>query len=92
VIDHLGATYPVTADPWWNPFSWNWSKIGKAFISSLTTCLGGAAKATLGIGAGTVTANVAAKIVSGKLMVQVAGGPWGYFAVAAGGCIYDLLG
>lgn len=93
IVDHQNGayTYPIVADPWWNPFSWNWSKVGKTLVKGLTDCLGGAAKTTLGIGGGVVTANVVAKIASGKLMVQMAGGPWGYFAVGAAGCIDGII-
>lgn len=93
IVDHNAGTYayPIVADPWWNPFSWNWSKVGKALVKGLTDCLGGAAKTTLGVGAGVVSANIAAKVVTGKLMVQMAGGPWGYFAVGAAGCIDGII-
>lgn len=30
VVEHRGGNfaYGIVADPWWNPFSWNWGKIG----------------------------------------------------------------
>jgi len=92
VVEHRGGdfTYGITADPWWNPFSWNWSKIGHAFVSGLTRCGGGALKGALGIGGGVVTVNLIKK-GAGTFMVRAAGGPYVYVAAGAAGCIQDLL-
>lgn len=92
VVEHRGSgyAYGITADPWWNPFSWDWSKIGHAVVNGLKRCGGGAAKAALGIGAGTVTVNVLKK-GAGTYMVRAAGGPYFYVTAAVAGCVVDLL-
>jgi hypothetical protein len=93
VVDHTAGSYsyPIVADPWWNPFDWDWKKAGRALVSGLKSCLGGAAVTSLGAGAGTVSANVTAKVVAGRLAVQMAGGPWGYFAIGAAGCVGNVI-
>lgn len=92
VVEHRGGgfTYGITADPWWNPLSWDWEKIGRAAVSGLTSCAGGALKGALGIGGGVVAVNVV-KTGAGTFMVRAAGGPYVYVAAAAAGCITDLL-
>lgn len=93
-IAHKGATaYPVVADPWWNPFSWNWSKIWKGTIriakSALKKCIGGALYGVLGLGAGTAVTNVSLKYVAKRQMIKVAGGGWAYVGAGAAGCIMN---
>jgi len=85
LVEHRGGgfAYGITADPWWNPFSWNWSKFGRRSVSGLTRCGGGALKGALGIGGGVVTVNLIKK-GAGTFMVRAAGDPYVY--VAAGSC------
>lgn len=93
VVEHRGGgfTYGITADPWWNPFSWGiWSKIGKLAVSGITKCGGGALKGALGVGGGVVTVNVISK-GAGTAMVRAAGGPYVYVSMATAGCIANLL-
>lgn len=82
-VDHTAAAYPVVADPWWNPFSWDWGKIAKK-------CGKGAAAAVLGTGGSTVITNVGLAR-AGRQLVQVAGGGWGYVGLAGGGCVVGLF-
>jgi len=92
VVEHRagGFAYGITADPWWNPLSWDWEKIGEVAVSGLTKCGGGALKGALGIGGGVVTVNMIKK-GAGTYMVRAAGGPYVYVAAATAGCIQELL-
>ena len=92
VIDHASGNYayPVVADPWWNPLTWKWKKIGRATVSGLKKCGLGA----LGISGGVVGANVAVNVgrtVAGKYLVSIYGGPYMLIGVAAAGCVGNLL-
>lgn len=92
IVDHAAGdlAYPITADPWWNPFSWNWSKIGRATVSGLKKCGLGA----LGVSAGAVGANVLVNVVrnaAGKYLISIYGGPYGLIGVAAAGCVGNLI-
>lgn len=92
VVEHRGEgfAYPITADPWWNPFSWDWEKIGRAVVSGLKRCGTGALTGALGIAGGVVTINLI-KQSAGTFMVRAAGGPYVYVAAAVAGCISKLL-
>lgn len=92
VIDHASGNYayPVVADPWWNPATWQWKKIGRATVKGLKKCGLGA----LGISGGVVGANVAVNVgrtVAGKYLVSIYGGPYMLVGVAAAGCVGNLL-
>lgn len=80
------TAFPVVADPWYNPFSWNWKKIGRAALSRVKSCGAGALTGALGLGGGTVTVNVIKK-AAGKALIRVAGGPWTYVSTGVAGCI-----
>jgi hypothetical protein len=84
------AVYPITADPWWNPFSWNWSAIGHVLLSGLEKCGLG----MLGVSSGLVGANVAVNLVrnaAGKYLVSIYGGPYGLIGSAAAGCLANII-
>jgi hypothetical protein len=93
VVDHRveGVAYPVTADPWWNPFSWSWSSLGRATLGGLKRC-------GLGVvtgGGTTLASNVAVNVVrnaAGKYLVSVYGGPYGLVGVATASCITGIMG
>jgi hypothetical protein len=84
------TAFPVVADPWWNPVTWKWRKIGRATASGLKRCGVGAATTTLGLGTGTVVTNVLLN-AAGRTMISVAGGPYAYVGTAVGGCVVGLL-
>jgi len=92
IVEHRGGgfAYGIVADPWWNPFSWDWSRIGRTAVSGLTRCGGGALKGALGVGGGVVTVNLIRR-GAGTFLVRAAGGPYVYVGTAAAGCINDLL-
>lgn len=92
VIEHTSGnfSYPIAADPWWNPFSWDWKKIGKVTVKGLKNCGLGA----LGVSTGTVGANVAINVgrsAAGKYLISIYGGPYGLIGVAAAGCVSNLI-
>ena len=76
IVEHRGGgfAYGIVADPWWNPFSWDWSRIGRTAVSGLTRCGGGALKGALGVGGGVVTVNLIRR-GAGTFLVRAAGGP-----------------
>ena len=90
VSPNKSTVYPITADPWWNPFTWDWSKIGSVTLSGLKQCGLGA----LGVSAGAVGANIAVNVVrnaAGKYLISIYGGPYGLIATAAAGCVGNLI-
>lgn len=78
--------FPVIADPWYNPFSWNWSRIGRVTLNGLKKCGLGALGASVGLGAGTATTNIL-RNRAGQAMIRVAGGPYAYVGIAVAGCV-----
>lgn len=92
VVSHTAGdfAYPVTADPWWNPFSWKWSKIGKASVSGLKKCGIGAIGGTGGSLAGNVVVNVV-RNAAGKSFISIYGGPYGLIGVAVAGCVGNII-
>jgi hypothetical protein len=88
VVEHgPHVTYPVVADPWWNPFSWNWGKVwGK-----MKDCGVGAAIGALGLSAAEVSKNVALDLAR-KNLVRVSGGGYAYLGTAVAGCVVKVLG
>ena len=90
VVEHRGGdfAYGITADPWWNPFSWSIWRSGpaRALGSVLSRCGAGALKTTLGLGAGTVSVNIV-RAARGLSKLAVPGYGWGYVAVGVAGCV-----
>lgn len=80
------TAFPVIADPWYNPFSWNWHRIGRVTLNGLKKCGLGALGTTVGLGAGTATTNIL-RNRAGLAMIKVAGGPYAYVGAAAAGCV-----
>lgn len=97
VVEHHAGTYAygIVADPWWNPFSWDWGKIWSksksAIAGTLKKCGQGALVSTLGLAVGTGTANVLITRYSSKIAMVKVGGVYGYIGVAAAGCIMNNL-
>ncbi|MGY1842769.1 hypothetical protein [Modestobacter sp. SYSU DS0875] len=85
------TTFPIVLDPWYNPFSWDWSGVGQASVTGLKNCGVGALAGVVGTGAATVTTNVALN-AAGRTLIKVAGGPWGYVGLGVGGCVAKLIG
>lgn len=84
------TAFPVVADPWWNPFSWKWKKIGKKVKSAAKKCGVGALAAYVPVQSHHVSVNIQ-RARKGLRMVKFAGGPWGYVSVAAAGCLVNQL-
>lgn len=91
VVFDESTAFPVVIDPWWNPLSWNWSKIGRATVKGLKNCGVGALAGVVGTGTATLTTNVIRDAL-GRTMIRVAGGPWGYVGFGVGGCVAKLIG
>jgi len=76
----------VTPDSWWNPTSWNWKHIlGTAWDALWNKCLKGAVSGLLPSVGGTTMVNLIAR------GAKVVPGPYGYAAIAIGGCTASLL-
>ena len=90
IVEHVGGgfAYAITADPWWNPFSWSIWRSGpaRALGSVLGRCGAGALKTTLGLGAGTVSVNIV-RAAKGLSKIAVPGYGWGYVAIGVAGCV-----
>ncbi|WHM37291.1 DNRLRE domain-containing protein [Streptomyces sp. BPTC-684] len=84
------TAFPVVADPWWNPFSWNWKRIGKKVKSAAKKCGVGALAAYVPVQSHHVSVNIQ-RARAGLRMVKFAGGPWGYVSVAVAGCLMGQL-
>ncbi|MEU7646918.1 hypothetical protein [Streptomyces huasconensis] len=84
------TTFPVVADPWYNPFSWHWKKIWGVTSRGLSRCGVGGFKNALGLGGGTVSVNVVLKKVAGRAAMMLPGGGYAYLSAAAWGCISNL--
>lgn len=81
-----GDAFPITADPWYDPRTWNWSKIGHVTASKLKKCGVG----VVGGSAGAMGSSVAVNIVrnaAGKYLISTYGGPYGLIGVAAVSCV-----
>lgn len=72
-------------DSWYNPASWDWGHIFSVLWSKVAQCAKGAAKGLVGTASGTLAVNLLAK---GAKLVP---GPYGYAAVAIGGCVWALV-
>jgi hypothetical protein len=90
VGEHRGGnfTYGITADPWWNPFSWNWS--GIITWENLKKCGLGALGASGGVMGANGVVNIL-KASTGKYLVQIYGGPYGLVGIAAASCLSAAL-
>lgn len=76
----------IYPDSWFNPLSWHWSNIlGTVWNNIVLKCAKGAAKGLVGTASGTLITNLL--IRGAKLYV----GPYGYAAMAIGGCSVDVL-
>ncbi|MFF9015664.1 DNRLRE domain-containing protein [Streptomyces sp. NPDC014870] len=84
------TAFPVVADPWWNPFSWKWKKIGRVVKNAAKKCGVGALAAYVPVQSHHVSVNIQ-RARAGLRMVKFAGGPWGYVSVAAAGCLMGQL-
>ncbi|OIJ94903.1 hypothetical protein BIV25_21170 [Streptomyces sp. MUSC 14] len=90
-VDFTAVTaFPVVADPWWNPFSWKWKRIGKTVKKAAKKCGMGALAAYVPVQAHHVSVNVQ-RARAGLRMVKFAGGPLGYVSIAAAGCLMGQL-
>lgn len=97
VVNHRAGTYVygIVADPWWNPFSWNWGKIfrkaSSVVANTLRRCGEGALVSTFGLAIATGTTNVLITKYSSTLARVKVGGVYGYVGIAAAGCIMNNL-
>ncbi|MFI2612945.1 DNRLRE domain-containing protein [Kitasatospora sp. NPDC018619] len=90
-VDFTASTaFPVVADPWWNPWSWNWKRTGKAVKNAAKKCGMGALSAYVPVQAHHVSVNIQ-RARNGLRLVKFAGGPWGYVTVAGAGCLMGTL-
>ncbi|MEU7647287.1 hypothetical protein [Streptomyces huasconensis] len=84
------TAFPVVADPWWNPFSWNWGKIGK----KLKSCGKGSWQFINGDALGkTYTSNskmIARKLAQYGLRAKNVS-PQGFLVAASAGCVTGAL-
>lgn len=81
------ARFPLTADPWWNPFTWQWDTAFSVAWSQVRDC-GSEAVRTMGLVAGpTSIGNILLKHVAGRAAVMVPGGAYAYAALGVYGCL-----
>ncbi len=81
------SRYPITADPWWNPFTWRWGEAFRVAWDEVTTCGEGAMRSVLSVGGTTGTTNLLIKHVAGRTALMIPGGAYTYAGFAAWGCI-----
>jgi hypothetical protein len=79
--------FPVTADPWWNPYSWDWGSVFSVAWSEVRTCGQGAITTMSYVAAPTVATNILLVHVAGRAAVMVPGGAWAYAGLGVYGCI-----
>jgi hypothetical protein len=97
VVEHHAGhfAYGIVADPWWNPFSWDWGKIVRTTVSAigsaLTKCGAGALKLVLEVAIGTGTTNFLMEKVGSTAARAWFGGVYGYIGFAVAGCIMAIL-
>ena len=96
VEHHFGDfAYGIVADPWWNPFSWDWGKIIRttfsAVRSALIRCGQGAFYGVLGFGIYTGSTNFMIEKVSATTTKVWVGGVYGYIGTAIAGCVIANL-
>ncbi|MCW2540296.1 MAG: hypothetical protein JWN95_2021 [Frankiales bacterium] len=76
----------ISPNSWYNPTTWDWGHIlGATWNAVWSRCLKGALKGVVGTASGTLLINLAAR--GGTLFI----GPWGYAALAIGGCTVDAV-
>ena len=79
------AVPSITPRSWYNPFSWDWGHIMSSTWNAIwDNCLKGATEGVVGTASGTTIVNLLAR--GGKVFV----GPYGYAAIAIGGCVVNL--
>ncbi len=81
------STFPITADPWWNPFSWKWGAAFSVVWDQVRTCGRGAIDTIKYLAGPTVIGNILLKHVAGRAAVMVPGGAYAYAGVAIYGCL-----
>lgn len=82
----LGSGPVMQPNSWYNPASWDWGHIlGTAWNATWNGCLKGSLTGLVGSAGGTLMVNLIAR--GGKVFV----GPYGYAAIAVGGCIVAAL-
>jgi hypothetical protein len=81
------ASFPITADPWWNPVTWHWDTVFSVAWREVRSCGRGAVHALVDIGGATGTTNVLLKHVAGRAALMVPGGEYTYAGFAVWGCI-----
>ncbi|MER7850796.1 DNRLRE domain-containing protein [Kitasatospora sp. NPDC096077] len=90
-VDFTTATaFPVVADPWWNPWSWNWNKTGKVAKNAAKKCGMGVLTTYVPVQAHHVSINIQ-RARNGLRLVKFGGGPWGAVTVAGAGCLIGQL-
>jgi hypothetical protein len=87
-VQPVGPSGPVIgAYSWYNPASWDWGHImGSAWNSFWDGCVRHGSKAVASTASVTVIVNLMAR--GGAIYV----GPYGYAAVAVGGCLVNYIG
>jgi hypothetical protein len=76
----------ISPNSWYNPTTWDWRHLlGATWNTIWSRCLKGALKGVVGSASGALLVNLVAR--GGKLFI----GPWGYAAVAIGGCTADAV-
>ncbi len=86
------AHFPITADPWWNPFTWQWHTAFSLTWSEVDKC-GTAAVTTMSYLAGpTAATNVLLVHVAGRAALMVPGGAFAYAGLGVYGCIGSYFG
>jgi hypothetical protein len=97
LINHHAGNYQygITADPWWNPFSWPWGQWFSAAVSAIgdafTKCGIGALKGTFGLGVTKGTTNILIEKYSSTISKVKVGGVYGYIGTAVAGCLLANL-
>jgi hypothetical protein len=86
------ARFPITADPWWNPFTWHWRSAFVVAWHEVRSC-GQAAVTTMSyLAAPTVATNVLLIHAAGKVALTVPGGGYAYAGLGVYGCIGSFFG
>jgi hypothetical protein len=97
VVEHHAShyAYGIVADPWWNPFSWNWGQIVSTTFSAVRTalvrCGQGALSWVLPLGITTGTTNFLIEKTGSTIEWMRVGGVYGYISAAVAGCVYANL-
>lgn len=72
---------PVSPNSWYNPSMWNWKHIFSTLFTWVDGCVHGSVSGVIQTGSATLLVNLLAK--GAKLYI----GPYGYAALALGGCL-----